>query len=154
MTNKEYRNAREMHENANELFTYEKYNGWHFTRAMNADDMRELRAEYKADKRRGAFALDGCNGRAVVFETGAGAVLKSYQTIVAAIEFGADAELLKIWGGYSVTTAKHIKAFCARYGIPAPNKREWIEMGAGAVNENGVIISTGTGIVLFDEIPF
>ena len=126
MTNKEYRNARIEAENAGELYTFEKYNGWYATRMMDTDDKRELRAEYKNDaKENKAFKLDGFNDRAIVIPTETGAKLKSYYTIVCEIRNG---EFIRLWDGYSKTTAKHIDAFRMYYGFKALSKREWIEL--------------------------
>jgi hypothetical protein len=125
MTNKEYKARRDEHENANELYTYEKYNGWYVTRYMDTNDLRTLRNEYKSDKKIGAFTLDGFNGRAVIIPIENGFVLKSYETEVAAIVGGS---FFKLWNGYSVTTMKHINAFRYYFGFPGMNKREWVEM--------------------------
>lgn len=127
MTNKGYKIAREEHENANELYTFEKWNGWSLypSRYMDTNDARELRNEYKNDKAHGAFTLDGFNGRAVIIPVENGYILKSYETEVAAIVGGS---FFKLWAGYSVTTLKHINAFRKWYGLTTINKREWIEM--------------------------
>jgi len=124
MTNKEYKNARDLAKNAGELFTFEKYNGWYVTRFMDANDAREMRKEYKTEKKNGAFALDGFNNRALVIPTEHGYKLKSYYTDVAEIVDGA---FVKTWDGYSVTTMKHINAFREHFGFDRMSKREWIE---------------------------
>lgn len=124
MTNKEYKIARDEHESASELYTYEKYNGWYVSRHLDTNDLRELRNEYKSDKKNGAFTLDGFNGRAVIVPIDNGYLLKSYETEVAAIVNG---EFYKLWAGYSVTTMKHINAFREWYGMHKISKREWIE---------------------------
>ena len=147
MTNKEYRNAREMHENAEELFTYEKYNGWYVSRALDANDLRELRAEYKVDKQRGAFTLDGFNNRAVVIPTNGGYVLKSYDTIVCAMHYGT---FYKVWRGYSATTIKHINAFRKMCHMDTLfTKRGWIELDNNAVWSDGDLIDAATGEVIY-----
>ena len=127
MTNKEYKIAREEHENANELYTFEKWNGFSLypSRYMDTNDARELRNEYKNDKRHGAFTLDGFNGRAVIIPVENGYILKSYNTDVAAVVGGS---FFKLWAGYSVTTMKHINIFADYFGFPRLSKREWIEM--------------------------
>ena len=127
MTNKEYRARRDEHENANELYTFEKWNGWSLypSRYMTTEDAQELRQEYKSDKENGAFALEGFNGRAVIIPIENGYILKSYYTEVAAIVGGS---FFKLWEGYSVTTMKHINAFRDYFGLNHIGKREWIEM--------------------------
>ena len=125
MTNKEYKNARDLAENAIELFTFEKYNGWYITRSMDANDAKEMRKEYKTEKRdNNAFTLDGFNNRALVIPTEHGYKLKSYYTEVAEIVDGA---FVKTWDGYSVTTMKHVNAFREHFGFARMSKREWIE---------------------------
>lgn len=128
MTNKEYKAAREAAENANELETFTTYEGY-FCRAnryMKPDDIKELRQEYRQDKKENkAFSLDEFGSRAVIIPTKTGAILKSYYTEVAEIRNG---EFIKLWEGYSVTTHKHINAFRNHYGMRTISKRELIEM--------------------------
>lgn len=128
MTNKEYKARREEHENAYELSTFEKWDGYSFRPSyyVDTEDKRELRAEYKEDKKRGAYALDGFNGRAVIIPDDDGEVLKSYYTPVCKITTGG--EFVKLWEGYSATTMKHINAFRTANGFRALSKRAWIEL--------------------------
>ena len=128
MTNKEYKAAREEHENANEVYTFEHWNGIciYPNKYMTGEDLKEMRAEYKeikADKK--AFALDGFGGRALIIPVENGYILQSYYTKVAIFRNG---EFFKIWGGFSVTTLKHINAFREFLGLDTINKRTWIEM--------------------------
>ena len=126
MNNKEYKEAREIAESADELYTFEKYNGWHTTRCLDTDDLREMRADYKEAKNGlNAFALEGFGGRALVIPTGDGYILKSYYTDVAEFKGG---EFIKQWGGFSVTTLKHINIFREFLGLKRLSKREWIEL--------------------------
>ena len=125
MTNKEYKDARDIAENAPELSTFEHYNGWYIARAMDANDAKEMRKDYKTEKKiNKAFALDGFNNRALVIPTENGYKLKSYYTDVAEIVGG---DFVKTWDGYSVTTMKHINAFREYFGFDRMSKREWIE---------------------------
>ena len=48
--------------------------------------------------------------------------LKSYDTIVCAIENG---DLIRLWSGYSLTTMNHINAFCIHNGLQGCNKKAW-----------------------------
>lgn len=127
MTGKEYKARREEHENANELFTFEKWNGVSFypSRMMDSTELKEMRKERKEEYQNGGFALDGFGVRAVVIPIENGYILKSYNTEVAAIVGGS---FFKLWNGYSITTMKHINAFRYYFGFPGMNKREWVEM--------------------------
>lgn len=127
MTNKEYRTAREAAENACEKYTFEHYyGGYRPSYYMDTNDKRELREEYRNDKKENrAFTLEEFNTRAVIIPTETGAILKSYYTEVAEIRNG---EFIRLWDGYSVTTMKHIDAFRKYYGLKTIGKREWIEM--------------------------
>ncbi len=127
MTGKEYKARREEHENANELFTFEKWNGVSFypSRMMDSAELKEMRKERKEEYKNGGFALDGFGVRAVVIPIENGYILKSYNTEVAAIVGGS---FFKLWNGYSVTTMKHINAFAEYFGFHRLSKREWIEM--------------------------
>ena len=51
--------------------------------------------------------------------------LQSYNTIVACIDKG---KLLKLWDGYSATTARHIDAFCYSFDVKSVSKKEWENM--------------------------
>ena len=129
MTNKEYKQAREIAESADELYTFEHYNGYSFysTRYMQTEDLKEMRQEYKElKKNRGAFTLEGFGNRALVIPTNDGYILQSYYTEVAKIK--NTGEFIKLWDGFSVTTLKHINAFREFAGMDTISKREWIEM--------------------------
>ena len=130
MTNKEYRAARENAENAPELETFESYvnNGWYgyYNRYMKPDDLKDMRKAYKEIKaNKGAFILDDFGGRALVIPTENGYILQSYYTNVCEIKNG---EFIKLWGGFSVTTLKHINAFRRHFNLGTLSKREWIEL--------------------------
>ena len=126
MTNKQYKIAREEAESADELYTFEKYNGWRTTRHLDSDDLKEIRADYKNTKKElNAFSLEGFGGRALIIPTDSGYILKSYYTEVAEIR---DGEFLKLWGGFSVTTLKHINIFRSFANMSTLSKREWIEL--------------------------
>ena len=126
MTNKEYKTAREIAENASEKFTSEKWNGVSFypSNYMDRDELNEMRTERKAEKKNGALILEGFNTRAALIPVDGGYILKSYYTNVAAV---IDGKFYKLWAGYSHTTLKHVNIFCDFMKIPGFNKREWIE---------------------------
>ena len=129
MTNKEYKAAREAAEQVDELFEFEKQipGHWFTTKMLDNQDMKELRKDYKNIK--GAFSLPGFNGRAVIIPIKDGAVLKSYNTIVAAVRATQDGvEFIRSWDGFSVTTLKHINIFRTWHGFDTISKREWIEL--------------------------
>ena len=48
-------------------------------------------------------------------------LLKSYETI----EYYPGGQFVRIWPGYSATTARHVNAFRAACGLPGMNKKEW-----------------------------
>ena len=126
MTNKQYKQAREEAENADELYTFEKYNGWYATRFLDSGDLKEIRADYKNTKKAlNAFSLEGFGGRALIIPTDSGYILQSYYTKVAEIR---DGEFLKLWSGFSVTTLKHINLFRRFANMNTLSKREWIEL--------------------------
>lgn len=130
MNRNEYKAARERAEQADALFTFEHYNGygWRPSRYMNADDLRELRKEYKrAAKQEKAEQIDT---RAAVIPADGGQILRSYYTDVAAI---IDGRFYRLWDSFSVTTLKHVNIFRARHGLAPLTKREWIETPAAAL---------------------
>ena len=141
MTNKQYKQAKEEHEQNYARFEYEHWDGFCIRPSyyMTTEDIKELRAEHKTDVARyNGVKLDS---RAVVLNYDVDAVLlKSYKTVVAAIIGG---EFVKLWRGYSVTTLKHVNAFLAAYNGKQFNKREWIEYPTAT----GDIISATTGQV-------
>lgn len=130
MTNKEYKQAREEHEQAYELDTFITSQGLfgYANRYMSPDDLKEMRKSIREEKQNGAIILDDFNGRAAIIPTKNGYILKSYYTNVCEIRNG---KFIKLWEGYSNTTLKHINAFCSYLKIPLYfSKREWIEMEA------------------------
>ena len=141
MTNKEYKIARENAESASELYEFEHYNGWYVSRGMTAEDVKKMRAERKAEKKNGAYTLDGFNDRAIVKPYGYGETLTSYNTTVCAMVCG---DFVKTWDGYSATTMKHVNTFREIYGLPKLSKREWIEMDTIAE-----VVSPLTGEIAF-----
>jgi len=149
MTDRQYKEAREIAENNGALYQYEKWNGSIYpSRYLNSDDMRELRGDNR--KIAGAYTLDGFNGRAVLIPGTAGAVyLKSYNTTVAVFYDGLDGcEMYKTWNGFSVTTLKHINIARSSFGLPAMSKREWIEYRT----EYGDIVSNSTGEFIAEAV--
>ena len=128
MNNKEYKAAREEHEQAYELDTFTTYSIWgHENRYMKPDDLKEMRQAIKEDKKNGGIVLDDFGGRAIILPTKSGYILKSYYTNVCEIR---ENKFIKLWQGYSNTTLKHINAFRSKYNFPTISKREWIEMEA------------------------
>lgn len=61
-------------------------------------------------------------GKAKVIEHDGIVYLKSYDTIVCAIDH---AKVLRFWGGYSATTMKHIDDFVNLYGLDSLGKKQW-----------------------------
>lgn len=132
MTNKQYKQAREEHQEAEELYTFEHWNGYSFytNKYMTSEDLKDMRKEYKAIKaENNAFALEGFGPRALVIKAGDIVTLQSYYTEVCRYNLKTD-KFEKLWQGFSVTTLKHINIFRAFLGLQALSKREWIELEA------------------------
>lgn len=72
-------------------------------------------------------------GKAKVIEGGGVYSLQSYETIVC--RFDVNGGFVRLWGGWSATTAKHVNDFRNLFGLPALSKREWealpVENGSG-----------------------
>lgn len=63
-------------------------------------------------------------GKAKVIEKDNGEkVLQSYNTEVCKI--GSNGEFVRLWGGYSVTTMRHVNNFLSFFGIPGGGKAWW-----------------------------
>lgn len=60
-------------------------------------------------------------GKAIVTESNGIATLTSYKTDVARIEDGVFTRLVSDGNANSATTRRHIRAFCACYGIDCPD---------------------------------
>lgn len=63
-------------------------------------------------------------GKAKVIEKDNGEkVLQSYNTEVCKI--GSNGKFVRLWGGYSVTTMRHVNSFLSFFGIPGGGKAWW-----------------------------
>ena len=62
-------------------------------------------------------------GKAKIIECDGVKYLKSYNTIVCAIDSNND--FIRFWDSYSVTTQTHINDFRAVFGFPALNTKAW-----------------------------
>lgn len=60
--------------------------------------------------------------RVVSLDTGDGCLLMSYSTVVAVYQRG---KFFRTWGGWSATSARHIKSFCLWLGLPTMSKAKW-----------------------------
>lgn len=56
-------------------------------------------------------------------------ILISYNTAVAMLDSAG--RFIRLWNGYSATTARHIDAFLHRYKLPGVGKHEWLELPIG-----------------------
>lgn len=56
-------------------------------------------------------------------------VLTSYETEVA--KGDRNGNFVRLWDGWSATTARHVNAFRADLGLPAISKSEWDKMEVG-----------------------
>ena len=70
--------------------------------------------------------------KAALIENKGKVFLQSYDTIVACVDKG---KLLKLWDGYSATTARHIDAFCYSFGVKSVSKKEWENMPLSRVKK-------------------
>ena len=137
MANKEYKKALE---NA-VTFDYFDYYGAHtYNGTWKSNEINELAIIYRVmttnqrnayDNRKSKMyvsELRGCNHKARIVELYNGGkftvYLISYNTAVAKLD--TNGRFIKLWHGYSATTAKHINAFRSRYGLPVMGKHEWI----------------------------
>ena len=55
--------------------------------------------------------------------------LISYNTAVCMLDSAG--RFIRLWNGYSATTAKHIARFMDRYGLHGVNKADWLNMPIG-----------------------
>lgn len=62
-------------------------------------------------------------GKAKVIEMDGETLLQSYDTTVCKID--KSGEFVRLWGGYSVTTMRHINSFIEMFGIPGGGKKWW-----------------------------
>lgn len=69
-------------------------------------------------------------------------VLTSYKTDVAAI---IDGEFVRLWGGWSATTAKHVHEFVLQNGFKPINKAEWLKLPVVSVNDADYIFQIVKG---------
>ena len=56
-------------------------------------------------------------------------VLISYNTAVCMLD--STGRFVRLWNGYSATTAKHIRRFTDRYGLQGISKADWLNMPIG-----------------------
>lgn len=76
--------------------------------------------------------LAGSNNRAIVIDTPDKRYLQSYDTLILETD-KATGETVKLWGGYSVTTMKHIGAYLQENGGKWLSKKEWESLEVGDV---------------------
>ena len=115
MTNAE---KRAYNKKLNEHIVYGGYD--YLTRAEVSELRHDItdRVKYDGHTRIG-------NGRATVYNSTKGLVLRSYYTDVCKIY---RKRFYKMWVGYSATTLNHINEFLQMNGYRVISKREWIEM--------------------------
>jgi len=68
-------------------------------------------------------------GKAHVMRLGSKYWLKSYDTVVCTYD-EETCEFERTWSGYSVTTMRHVNAFCNLFGLPRMSKAEWLRLEA------------------------
>lgn len=81
----------------------------------------------------------------VIFADDGAIMLKSYDTIVAKIENGI---FVKMWGGYSATTMKHINDFCDMFNINGGGKKWWdnLPCQCDTCNRYRIVLYNGIGM--------
>lgn len=99
------------------------YTGISYGGYLTTDGLRALR-NYQREFRTEKVISD----RARIITWEGAPTLLSYRTKVAKI---VDGKLVRLWDGWSVTTASHIYSFCSEYGLRAPSKKEWLAMPIG-----------------------
>lgn len=62
-------------------------------------------------------------GKAYVYETPKGWLLRSYDTFVALVT--RNGKFIRIWGGYSATTMRHVNSFTWMYVPGRPGGKAW-----------------------------
>lgn len=69
-------------------------------------------------------------GKAWEIPVGDGYELVSYSTKVAKLKFkgGFEYELMRLWGGWSATTMRHVNAWLQWHHMPTITKKHWMEM--------------------------
>jgi len=85
---------------------------------LSSDELSRLRRYHKTN----AVRLD--DRSSILYENGV-PILVSYWTEVAKI---VDGRLVRLWGGWSATTSKHVSRFCRMFNVPAPSKKDWESM--------------------------
>ena len=74
--------------------------------------------------------LPNSNNRAIVIEDANKTYLQSYDTLILVTDKETQ-ETVKLWGGYSVTTMKHINEYLRSISRNALNKKEWESITVG-----------------------
>lgn len=121
---KQYKEKLEQHDDPRYTFEHWENGRFYPSYAMDSNDLRDLRNEYKQDSR--YHVVEKISDRAIVIKDNYNIhYLKSYYTTVAAI---ADGKFYKLWEGYSATTMKHINAFLQMHGFPTISKHDWVMM--------------------------
>ena len=140
MANKEYRKALETAYMYFDRFDY--YGSHTYNCSWKSNEMCEISVlrPVMTKQQRNAYdngksklyvsELKNCNHKARIAELYNGSkmtvYLISYNTAVAKID--TNGHFIKLWHGYSATTAKHIATFMQQYGMKAVNKKEWLLM--------------------------
>lgn len=110
MTNKEYRE------------NWQGYRTFDFWDSLTPYEISELRKDVK---RRGTV-LDGTNWKASYRFDENGVTLTSYYTDVLRIDRNGNA--VRLWDGWSATTARHINKFLALFNLAPISKREYVDL--------------------------
>ena len=89
---------------------------------FTSDELKDLREYQKSF----SLPVEYKHGRMIILKVSENEhALISYYTHVATVK---DGKLYRHWNSWSATTSKHVGELCERYGLPRPNKAEWLKM--------------------------
>ena len=92
---------------------------------------RKVEALENANAEGIAVILPNSNNRALMIENENHVYLQSYDTLIIDVD-KIKGTVNKLWGGYSVTTLKHINIFMRRYGMGF-DKKSWLDFNSANI---------------------
>ena len=110
-------------------YYYESLKGYNHEYLLSAPTKRD--ALSNATIKGNVSILANSNNRAVVIDTPDKVFLQSYDTLIIELEKATGA-MIKLWGGYSATTMKHINEFLNLNNRRSMNKKEWTALTVNA----------------------
>lgn len=95
----------------------------------NKNELERIKQEYQIIPKAELKAINSNQKsfykRAYTHTDGNATILTSYTTQVCKI---VDGKFIRLWGGWSATTSRHINEFRQHHGLPKINKSEWQSM--------------------------